>query len=182
MMMPDSLKVSIEQGDVGSLSAWHQGGGSIDVRDAKGRTPLMLGCALGHLPIIEACLEMGADLQLQQYQGTTALMFASLAGKVSWHPSCPSYAQWISRTLPPTQVDVARRLLLAGALISTRDTRGLTAMDYAELKGQAEVAALLRSPTGTPTPEREHEDWSTCHEYPTAFLCCREHQPFVLRL
>jgi len=44
---------------------------------------------------------------------------------------------------------VARRLLHAGALVGTRDTRGLTALHYAELKGRAEVATLLSSPTGS---------------------------------
>ena len=82
---------------------------------------LMRAAAEDKKAVVALLLEHGAALELQQRQGTTALMFAAYAGN----------------TL------VVKRLLDAAADPGTRDNKGLRAEDYSRVRGHAPVSMML---------------------------------------
>jgi len=104
-----------------SLERYLAEGGDPNVRDAKGRTLLMVAASLGNVEAVRAVLRYGADLELRQQQGVTTLMFAAMAGNAN----------------------IVHALLTAGANVLERDRRGLTAHDYASLKGNYFISCLL---------------------------------------
>jgi hypothetical protein len=56
-------------------------GVSLDSRDATNSTPLHLAAANGHISLVEVFLKFGADSQLKNRQGRTALLVAQVTGQ-----------------------------------------------------------------------------------------------------
>ena len=80
----------------------------------------------GHVGAVSALARLGADLDARDSDGDTALMIAAHQGQVEVTRAL--LAGWADRTLRATDgVD-----------------KGKTALEIAEAKGEAEVAALLR--------------------------------------
>ena len=61
-----------------------QGADVNNVRDERGRTPLMIACAHGHEEIVERLLGAGADVNIQDDRGSTAPMLTTWMD----HPAC----------------------------------------------------------------------------------------------
>lgn len=102
-----------------------------NARDPHGATPLMLALQKPEgtlkpqsriLSIIKTLLDAGADPDLQDHEGHTALMWA-----VRWD-----------------NLEAARLLLAAGASPHLRNDAGQTALEIADQYGQTELVRLLR--------------------------------------
>ena len=101
----------------------------------------MLAVALGHRSIVNQLIKRGADLELSQRQGTTALMFACYGGSVA----------------------ITQLLINAHARIETADNRGLTAFDYAKLKEHTAVSLLLRTRSRDVSITTPYGDYDDAH-------------------
>ena len=99
---------------------------SISSVDSKGRNLLMIAASAGdaRLEVVRLLIAHRADVNAQQYQGITALMFACMIGASL----------------------VALQLVAAKADTKIQDGHGLTASEYARLKGHDDLVALMHNP------------------------------------
>ena len=99
-------------------------GATVDAKDINGRTALLYSSSGPYPETVGLLLRHGADVNLQgKTEGFTALMMAASEG----------------------QMEVARVLLLNGALVDTIDRDGDTAKKFALEKGHPEMLELLES-------------------------------------
>lgn len=86
-----------------------------------GATPLTRACTAGKIDAVEALIDHGADLNLEDGEGDTPLIMSTLMG----HPH------------------ITDLLLERGAEVSCRDVTGHTPLHYAVMHGDYEVAMAL---------------------------------------
>ena len=198
--LPEDIAKEVARGNYSPLREWLDGPeGDVDARDAKGRTVLMLAVAVGcanaasnhprtrskpldatrslsltdlcvfpldlffpagclirrHRGIVSELIERGASLEPAQRQGTTALMFACYGGDVI----------------------MAKTLLLAKARLDAADNRGLTALDYAQLKDHTAITLLLRHHAAMAQGAAEPRPQSPTNETPESPAAERRGQP-----
>nr|MDP9196716.1 ankyrin repeat domain-containing protein [Pseudomonadota bacterium] len=89
-----------------------------------GVTPFMGTVAVGDIELLELCLQKGAHVNFRNRNDWTPLMSAAQFNQ-------PAAAQW---------------LLQKGANLALKDRHGKTALDYALLKGNTDVAGILSAP------------------------------------
>ncbi|OQR91299.1 pfs, nacht and ankyrin domain protein [Achlya hypogyna] len=121
---PDGISALAHAAALGHVEGVHLlliAGADVDVRDAAGRTPLILAAALGYDEIVDALLVDGADPNAHDKSGRTPLTVAAAANHVS----------------------VARLLLAAGASKTARAPDDEPPIVVALRRGLREMAALL---------------------------------------
>ena len=123
------LYEAAKKGDAAAIERLAAEGASPDAKGGSYGTPAVaMAAAYGHAGAVSALVRLGADLDASGSNGWTALMAAAYYG----------------------HVECARALLAGGADRTLRATggsqKGKTALEIAEAKGNAEVAAQLRSP------------------------------------
>ncbi|CRL50470.1 MULTISPECIES: ankyrin repeat domain-containing protein [unclassified Pseudomonas] len=111
------------RGDVPMLDTFIEAGYSLDTRDSKGYTALILAAYHGQTAAVERLLAAGADACAQDQRGNTALMGAIFKG----------------------EVQIARTLLLANCSPDQRNGAGQTAAMYAGLFKRAELLDALKA-------------------------------------
>jgi ankyrin repeat protein len=124
------------------LRALIDAGANVNVRSAKGETPLMLAARLGDATMVQRLLDAYADPEATAHNGYTALMVACVAGRVA-----------------------AAQALLASAthaVINAKDKLKTTALMYA-VKGKHEdtVKLLLEKKRGLIDLDAKMEDGRT---------------------
>lgn len=126
---PDALKAQLQdyyfnaarEGDIAVLDTFIEAGYSLDTRDAKGYTALMLAAYHGEADTVDKLLAAGADACAQDQRGNTALMGAIFKG----------------------ELQIARRLMATDCNPDQRNGAGQTAAMYAGLfKREALLDAL----------------------------------------
>jgi ankyrin repeat protein len=137
-------------------------GGDVNARDNKGRTALMSACSAERFDIVQMLLARGADPNLQNTDGDTALMVAAM-GDSSLPGSAGRGNLEIVRMLlakgadpnlkggwPPLVVaaehgdnDLIKFLLEKGADINVKNSRGMSALSRAIYDGRVETAKML---------------------------------------
>ena len=105
------------RGDVPMLDTFIESGYSLDTRDSKGYTALILAAYHGQAPAVERLLAAGADACAQDQRGNTALMGAIFKG----------------------EVQIARRLMATDCSPDQRNGAGQTAAMYAGLFKRLEL-------------------------------------------
>ncbi|MGE8414607.1 MAG: ankyrin repeat domain-containing protein [Pseudomonas sp.] len=126
---PVAIKVQLEnyyfdaarRGDVEMLDTFIESGYSLDTRDDKGYTALILAAYHGQGLAVEHLLVAGADACAQDLRGNTALMGAIFKGEVR----------------------IARRLMAADCSPDQRNAAGQTAAMYAGLFKRTELLQAL---------------------------------------
>ena len=112
------------RGDSLRVLAWLDSGGHVDARGGRAlATMIMKASARGHTALVEQLIQRGANVNLQDEQGSTALHAAAFMGD------------------QPTVVV----LLEAGARSQLGNMDGETALDWAEEKGHPTIIELLRA-------------------------------------
>ncbi len=129
----------------------------VDAKMIDGITPLMIAAQEGHLGILEALIRRGADLNLTNAQGTTALMIAAqynhgAANLLLRYGADPTLAKKNGTTALImatnwSQLGVVQALLRAGADPNQRDALGRTALTFAAGRNDLGILMeLLRQP------------------------------------
>ena len=95
-----------------------------DAANEKKENVLMEAAAGGHVPVVWALLEKGANPRATDADGWTALMFASAQGHAA----------------------VAKMLIDKGSDVSARDKFGVSANALAQQYGHDDVIAVLAAP------------------------------------
>jgi ankyrin repeat protein len=127
----------------------------IDTANEKGFTPLILAVYNDAKDAAELLLSLNADVNAQDLSGNTALMGAAfkglpeMAGLLLRHKADvnkTNYNQASPLTFAATfgQLEIARQLLLHGADKTLQDSRGKTALDYAEIQENSAMIELLK--------------------------------------
>ncbi len=115
--LEDSLRAALG-GDLATVRSLVERGGIVDTSDADGSTLLMLASREGHIRIATYLLGLKASVNRRNKFGDTALMAASIKGKL----------------------DVVRLLLEHGAELNSE---GWTALHYAAFEGRYAVLKFL---------------------------------------
>ncbi|MCF4996488.1 hypothetical protein GIW70_10780 [Pseudomonas syringae] len=111
------------RGDVPMLDTFIEAGYSLDTRDAKGYTALILAAYHGRGEAVERLLTAGADACAQDQRGNTALMGAIFKG----------------------ELQIARRLMRSDCSPDQRNGAGQTAAMYAGLFKRVELLDALKA-------------------------------------
>lgn len=74
------LRLAIAQGNAELVQTYLDGGGDVDARDQRGRSPLILAAENGHLALCRLLLEHGASVGCEDDNGATAASVAAAAG------------------------------------------------------------------------------------------------------
>ncbi len=126
----------------------------VDARDPDGRTALMLAALGKDVSAVKAILARGADPNLQDTQGDTALLLAcdhstAIARALVEGGARVDLANREGRTPLMTaaeySLETVHLLLERGADVSHRDGAGLTALTVARAAGKADIEAVLRA-------------------------------------
>jgi hypothetical protein len=112
------LHSAIKKGDMEKVKQLLASGSDPNEKRRQ-RTPLMLAAQMANLDAVTLLLEMGVELETQDYQGTTALMLAAGGWKYK------------GRDKDGTCLEVVKTLLEIGANPNACGKRGQTAMRYA---------------------------------------------------
>jgi ankyrin repeat protein len=99
-------------------------GATVNARDERGHTPLIIAAYNGFAEMAELLLELGADPNLQNQAGDSALMGAAFRGHLA----------------------IVLMLLRFGANAELQNAKGLSALGIATLFGRTEVAYFLSTP------------------------------------
>ena len=129
------LKIAAEEGCDGCLARLLGAGADVDRPDKDGSTPLLMAAKFGNVGCVVRLLGAGAEVDRAGQKGNTPLIMASSS----------------VRGDDTGQLDCARLLLEAGADATRKEMDGLlrgdmTALQRAEQRGHAAIAALLRDP------------------------------------
>ena len=126
-----------------------------DHQDNEGKTALMHASEQGCLDFVKGLLLNRADVNMRDKQGRTALMYVA----ASYNGNTFSLVDPTDKTqkVRIDHVAVAKELLSHGANVTDRDSKGLTALDYAEKatvfapsdEARSRMRALLRSSDAT---------------------------------
>jgi ankyrin repeat protein len=119
------LEEAMAEGHVGvvRLLLEHMEGQDIDTRSSQGKTGFYYAASNGHEDMVAFLLSKGANATIQDDEGRTPLMQASIEG----------------------HMEVARLLLehMGGQGLNTTDNEGRTALHYAAYEGYDEAVSLL---------------------------------------
>jgi hypothetical protein len=115
------LKVS-RQGDVQALKLLLAGGLSPNIKESvNGISPLLEGAKYGQLQVVMTLLEKGANPDIRNHEGQTALMLAAQKGDKR----------------------ILQALIKSGARPDVKDLKGWSARSYAEQAHNSELIALF---------------------------------------
>lgn len=118
-------------GDADAVFALSGVRGKVDWKDGNGFTALMYASAASRLELIGMLLERGANPEIADAGGRTALHFAA---------GCAPEELFPVEALSPETAD---RLVRAGAVLDTRDLYGNTPLHCAVWAGRVDVARVL---------------------------------------
>jgi uncharacterized protein len=130
----------------------------LDAKDINGQTPLMVSSRRGFSEIVKVLVKAGANINVSDKEGSTALIESITGEGFSGHPS-------ITKLLIEAGADVNHqknngmsplmsaaatndqenliKLVQAGASIKATDKTGSTAFDFAKRKGNLKILRLL---------------------------------------
>jgi len=110
-------------------------GARINAKDNEGFTPLHRAVASGNKYLLELLLDHGAEIDTKAADGETPLAVA--AGMVYVHPLN-------LEPQPKENMDVVEFLLAHKAEVNAKDSHGFTPLHEAVVKGNKDIAELLR--------------------------------------
>jgi ankyrin repeat protein len=116
---------AIEDGDLNGVNRLLASGMNPNERfqvNYTDMTALMVAAENGRLPVVEALLAAGAEINAKDHWGMTALMYAAQKG----------------------QAPVVKALLAHGAQINAKAKYGDTALSLAEKRGHTDTCRILR--------------------------------------
>jgi ankyrin repeat protein len=148
---------AIRENDLARLKSITASGAYVNLRDARGSTPLMHAAAVGSLEAMKLLLKAGADVNAKNGLETTALIWGSLdPAKVRMLVEAGANVNARSRlgrtplqvaASRPGSADAVRLLLTKGADSKAADVRGSTALfEAARVNDIDSLRLLLNAP------------------------------------
>ncbi len=131
----EALHRAVKEGRTYTIDLLLKAGVSVDARDEKGRTPLMLAALNGATTLADHLVKKGAALDAVDPLGTTALMLA----------------------VENEDDRIARQLIAAGAALDLADQSGRRALHRAILQEHPEIEAALLNSGSKPIMPGESE-------------------------
>lgn len=152
----------------GSFSAFAQQT-DINAKDETGLTPLMQAAQDGTPEEIKKLLKKGANPEIKDQYGWTALMYAAAATVAVYPETKPSTASLKALLAANAEINISddrgntplmiaaidnkpefvKLLLSKGANVNATNKKGATALSYAKAKGNEEIVKLLEKAGGT---------------------------------
>jgi hypothetical protein len=128
-MLPSgtALHVAAYAGRTGICQSLLRAGASVDAKNQRGETPLLVALSRGTIACVPALLDYGAAVNARDMQDRTALMFL-----MNYAPDDPAVQK------------ILRELLTKGADVNARDADGKTAEDWATYYKHEQFAEQLR--------------------------------------
>ncbi|MEZ2721975.1 ankyrin repeat domain-containing protein [Paenalcaligenes hominis] len=156
------LMTAVYQGNTELALRLIQAGADVNAQDAMANSPFLYAGAEGMIAIVREALNHGADFSVFNRYGGTALIPAAEKGHldvVQLLASTPDYPinhinrlGWtalmeavILGDGSPTQVEIVKTLLEAGADATIPDKNGTSALHHAEARGFTDMATLLKT-------------------------------------
>lgn len=147
------LFVAVGRGDVAGLESLLRRGGDPNARNSLEMTPLMIAATTGRIPVVEALLRGGAELNAWCIFGTP-LTFAAMTGQAeatrflldrgadvaAKRPDGITVLMMAARSGAP---EIVRDLLARKANVHATDNDGATALIYAAREGDTHAGELL---------------------------------------
>jgi ankyrin repeat protein len=136
-----ALSKAVAAGSLSEMRAAVRSGANVNNLDANDDdgvgSPLMRATSRGSLPIMKFLLAHGAQVNLRDSGGRTALMYTGQTDMYYSRIMPEAIIPWVS-----LDADTTRLLLRHGAKVALRDQLGMTALMYAA-QGNARATALL---------------------------------------
>ena len=171
------------EGNTGQAQALIHNGIDVNVKDAFGRTALLIAASQGHTYIVQILLEAGADPCVRDNVGTTALIAAEARGysrivsllrtsstqsveaeevapyKVESNGTAATPPPSLQRAVDSGDVASVNAIIARGADVNTRTEDGWTPLMLATIKGHTEIVqALLKQ--GADVNARNKKGWT----------------------
>ena len=124
------LHGAARHGDLAAVNAELTRGTDVNTLDKHGRRALVLAAGSGHIQVVKALLQAGAELDGSQIGGSEAL-----SGERGWMP--------LMAAARSGQTEIASLLLKTGANVNARNAQGETALMQAISSGSVATVRLL---------------------------------------
>lgn len=153
-------------GDIDKVKSLLSRGADLNARDWEG-TALHTAAQHGQKPVVQLLIAAGADVNIRNKQGRTALDLAEQRGhtevvrllrmpgakdKSALEHDGKTPARSLHEAAKKGDIEQVRLHITQGTDVSARDNQARTPLSLAEEKGYAEIAELLRRHTRIPSP------------------------------
>ncbi|NWX33405.1 ANKE1 protein, partial [Notiomystis cincta] len=156
-------------GDFVSLQKAFDEGVPVDIKDKYYKTPLMVACATGNIVLVEFLLEKGADVNATDNFMWSPLHHACYNGhldivevlvKAGAEVNAPAIgdATPLMRAIEACRLDMVYFLITAGADVQATNSNGKSALDLAQVFGNAAIIGLLEKQLQILAEEQEKEE------------------------
>ena len=159
--LPGALCVAAHRGALETITGWIRDGGDVNAMSEAdvGSALIFAACSGTNIAVVDLLLRCGADVNLQDRWGCTALSAACC--DTSYQPHRLSWLNAAAESLnmpmdsvagaspspsslsQPRRRLVVQRLLVAGADMSIQDTMGFTPLIICSILGETAIARLL---------------------------------------
>jgi ankyrin repeat protein len=155
-----ALRAAAARDDLAGFKALLAEGADVNARDTQQDSAFLIAARNGHTALVQAALAAGADLKALNRFGSTALMGPAYRGHVETvrvligtpidlhHVNNLGWTALLEAivlgTDGPRHREIVRMLITSGSDVQARDRDGVSALQHAQRRGQAEVARMLR--------------------------------------
>ena len=140
MKLDEQLVDAADEGDAAAVVRLANEGASVDAKDEYGNPAVVAAAVGGHMYVVEALVEAGCDSNARDEYGCTALMHA--AEGVGGAPEY-LYLKTVKVLLKHIGSEIGGVVHRKKVELDAVDNNGMTALMWAAVEGNAEIAALL---------------------------------------
>lgn len=157
----DRLREAARRNDLPAFRQLLASGADVNAKDAQQDSAFLIAAREGHTDLVIAALAAGADTRSLNRYGSTALFGPAYRGHVETvrvllgakfdlrHVNSLGWTALLEAIVlgqdGARHRQIVQMLIAAGSDVNQPDREGVTALQHAQRKGQAEVAQMLRA-------------------------------------